>query len=110
MPADFSPAEQANFIAAHVVGAATAFLEGRQTKDEMHDRANALMTDISKLSDDAAARAILDSAKLLVMAMLGTAAAKGATRQARWRDLVEALVKLVKFESVDLREAGAQRS
>lgn len=110
MLSEFTPAEHANFVAAHVVGAATAFLDGRSTADEMNDRAFSLMSDINKISDDAAARAILVPAGLLVTAMLGTAAAKGEARQERWRDLMVSLVKLVKFESVDLRETGAQRS
>lgn len=110
MDADFTAAERANFVAAHVVAAATAFLDGRYTATDMADKANALMRDINKIGDDAAARRILVPTMLLAMAMLGTAAVHGAERQERWRDLMAALVRMVRFESIDLRETGAQRS
>ena len=110
MHADVTPAERANFVAAHAVAAATAFLDGRCTAVDLADRANTLIRDINEITEDAAARRILVPLGLLVMAMVGTAAAKGYARRERWLDLMEALVKLVKFESIDLRETGAQRS
>jgi hypothetical protein len=105
---NFTPAEHANFVAAKTVALATAFLDGRHDAAELGRSAHSLMCELVAVSDDAPARAILDPARLLVISMVGTAGAEGEARRERWRDLMGALVKLVKFESHELRRSGAQ--
>jgi hypothetical protein len=106
----FTAVEHANFVAAKVVSHATAFLDGRNDAGELGRNARSVMCELIPVTDDASAKAILDPARLLTIAMMNTAAAEGDARQDRWQHVMGALVELVRHESHELRRAGVQRS
>lgn len=110
MHSRMSPAEHANFIAAKVVAQATAFLDGRHDLADLARNAPSLMIELVACSDDPAAKSILDPARLLTIAMIGTARAVGEARLDRWQQVMGAMVELVRHESHELRKSGAQRS
>ena len=110
MHSRFSPAEHANFIAAKVVSYARAYLGGRNDLAELARNAHSLMIELVVCSDDPEARRILDSARLLAIAMVGTAGAASEARLDRWKQAMGALVELVCHESHELRRTGVQRS
>jgi hypothetical protein len=110
MHARFSPAEHANFIASKVVGYATAHLDGRHDQAELSRNARSVMIELIACADDPDAKAILDPARLLTIAMLNAAAAQGEVRLDRWQHIMGALVDMVKLESHELRRTGAQRA
>ena len=110
MHSRFSPAEHANFVAAKVVAQATAYLDGRNDLADLARNAQSLMIELVPCSDDRDAKSMLDLARLLVIAMIGTAGAKSEARLDRWQQVMGALVELVRHESHELRKSGAQRS
>lgn len=110
MHADFSPVEHANFVAARVVGHATAYLDGRNDADTLYICARSVCCDLMMVSEDLRAKAILDATRLLTIAMLNASSTKDAARLDRWQQVMGSLVDLVKMESTDLRKSGAQRS
>lgn len=110
VPQHFMPAEHANFLAAKVVAHATAFLDGRNDAAELGRNAKAMQIELMIGTDDPASRAVLDPARLLVVAMMGASYAHGEPRQDRWQHVMGALVELVRHESTELRRTGAQRS
>lgn len=102
-PQNFTPAEHANFIAGKVVAYATAFLDGRNDAAELGRNARAVQIELMTGIDDVTAKPMLDSARLLVVAMMGTSYAHGDQRQDRWQMVMGALVELVRHESLALR-------
>jgi hypothetical protein len=107
---NFSPVEHANFVVAKAVSHATAYLDGRNDADQLGRNARAVMCELIPVTDDPRAKAILDPARLLTIAMLNAAVAQGEARQDRWSQVMGALVELVRHESTELRKSGAQRS
>lgn len=103
-----TPPEQANLIAAQAVAAATSFLDGRSDACTLAGAAGGVLNDIGKLPADPRAHQIVDSTKLLAMAMINTAVSKSA-RAERWADIMRAFVSLLRHESSDLAATGAQR-
>jgi hypothetical protein len=111
VPSDFSTAEHVNFIAAKVVAHATAYLDHRNDRELLARNAQAVMGELLiSIGEDRAAKAILDPTRLLVQAMMGTANAEGEARLDRWRDVMAALVDLVRQEGLQHRDALARRS
>ncbi|ODM71718.1 hypothetical protein [Bradyrhizobium elkanii] len=110
MHSSFSAAEHANFIAAKVVSHATAYLDGRNDLADLARNAASVMIELVACSDDREARSILDPARLLTIAMIGTAGAASDARLDRWQQVMGALVELVRHESHELRRSGVQRS
>jgi hypothetical protein len=105
-----TPAETANFLAGKAVASATSFLDGRCAAEALRDDADRLMHELLAVDHHSGANAILDPARLLVLAMMRTARATEPWRLDRWQNVTAALVELVRRESVDLRERGVQRS
>ena len=103
-----TPPEQANLIAAQAVAAATSFLDGRSDACALAGAAGRVFGDISKITPDPRAHEIVDSIKLLAMAMINTAVNRSA-RAERWADIMKAFVSLLRQESSDLAATGAQR-
>ncbi len=110
MHSRFSPAEHANFIAAKAVSYATSFLNERADRELLGRNAQSVMIELVACGDDPAAKAILDPARLLTIAMIGAAGADNWARRMRWCDVMSALVIMVRQESHELRRTGAQRS
>lgn len=111
MNSSFSPAEHANFVAAKVVAHATAYLDGRNDLVDLARHATEVMIELLACStEDRDARAILDPARLLASAMVGTACAATPARLDRWQKAMGAMVELVRHVSTELRESGVQRS
>ena len=108
--ANFTPAEHANFLSAKVVAHATAFLAGRNDAALLNLNARSVMCELVAAPDDPVAKAILDPTRLLVVAMMGAAAAQDEARQFRWMHIMASLIDLVRHESTQLRDSGAQRS
>ncbi|MES5483617.1 hypothetical protein QMZ05_12735 [Bradyrhizobium sp. INPA03-11B] len=107
----FTATEHANFIAGKVVAYATAYLDGRHDLADLARNAASVMIDLLLCStDDREAKAILDPARLLASAMIGTACAASPARLERWQKAMGAMVELVKHVSTELRESGVQRS
>jgi hypothetical protein len=106
--ATFTPAEQANLLAGKAVAHATAYLGGLHDAATLGRNARSLQYEILGAGEDLQAKAILDASRLLVVAMLGAAAAIGEVRQDRWQHLMGALVELVRHESIELRTCGGQ--
>lgn len=107
---NFTPAEHANFLAAKVIAYATAYLDGRNDAAALGISARSAMLELVVATDDPTAKAILDPARLLAVAMLNTSAAEGEARQDRWMQVMGALVEMVRHESRELKKSGAQRS
>jgi len=105
-----SPPEHANFIAAKVVSHAMAYIDGRNDRALLGRNAESVMIELIACSDDPDAKTILDPARLLVIAMIGTAGADDEARRMRWCDVMVALIHMVRQESHELRRSGAQRS
>jgi hypothetical protein len=105
-----SPADHANLIAAKVVSHAEAYLDGRNDLADLARNAASDMIELVACSDDKAAKSILDPARLLTIAMIGTAGAASDGRLDRWQQVMGALVELVRHESTELRKSGVQRS
>jgi hypothetical protein len=110
MHGNFSPAEHANFIAAKVIAHATAYLDGRNDAADLGRNARSVQCELIPITEDRTAKAILDPARLLVVAMMGAAASEGDARLDRWQHVMAALVELVRHESHELRRTGAQRA
>lgn len=98
-PAGFTPAQHASFLAAKAVAHATSYLNGHSNAATLGHNAKAMQFELMTGSDDAASRAVLDPARLLVVAMMGTSYAQGETRQDRWQHVMGALVELVRHEA-----------
>lgn len=105
-----SAAEHANFVAAKVVSYAEAYIAGRADRAELAQNAHSVMIELVACSDELAAKAILDPARLLVIAMIGVSGTDEQARRMRWSDVMIALVHMVRDESHELRRSGAQRS
>lgn len=105
--ARFTPAENANFIAAKAVAHAVAFAEGRNTIAELARNARSVQFELLGVPEDLQAKTILDACRLLVVAMMGTAWAGDDPRSARWQSVMMALVELVRHESLALRTETA---
>lgn len=103
---NFTPAEHANLVAGKVVAHATSFLEGRSDAISLGRHAKSVMIELLAAPDDAKAKAILDPARLLVVAMMGTSWADCEARRARWAQVMASLVALVRHESRALIEAA----
>ena len=99
----FSPAEHANFVAGKVVAYALAYLEGRNDAEHLARNTRSVQLELLIAAEDLQAKAILDAARLLTVAMTGAAAAIGDARQDRWQRLMGDLVELVRLESSELR-------
>jgi hypothetical protein len=108
--ANFTPAEHANFVAAKVVAYAAAFLNGSHDASQLARNAHSVMLELIPIADDLKAKAIIDPARLLAIAMSGAAAAQGETRQDRWMHVMASLIELVRHESSELKRTGVQRS
>jgi hypothetical protein len=100
-----APIDAANLLAGHAVAYATAFLDGRHDAEVLSRNACALQVALMTSTDTATL--ILDPVRLLTVAMLRTAAVAIApdhfgfrsARQARWQQVMAALVDLVRHES-----------
>jgi hypothetical protein len=92
----------ASFLAAKVVAYATAYLDGRNDATELGRNAKTMQFELMTGTDDPPSRAVLDPARLLVVAMMGTSYAEGETRQDRWQHVMGALVELVRHEAAAL--------
>jgi len=104
---NFTPAEHANFLGAKVVAHATALLDGRHDAAQALANARAVTCELVAAPDDPAARAILDPARLLVVALMGAAQSDaGSARQDRWMHVMGALVELVRSEANELKQSG----
>lgn len=101
--AHLNAAELANFVAARAVAHATAFLDGRTDMAELARNGCSVQLELLALPGDGEERAILDAARLLVIAMMGSARCGDEPRRARWRQVMGALVELVLHESLALR-------
>ncbi|MCP1832795.1 hypothetical protein [Bradyrhizobium sp. USDA 4545] len=110
MHSRFSPAEHANFIAGKVVSYAESFLNERADRALLGRNAQSVMIELVACADDPAAKAILDPARLLTIAMIGAAGADDWARRMRWCEVMTALVAMVRQESNELRKSGVQRS
>ncbi|SDC08529.1 hypothetical protein SAMN05216337_1001217 [Bradyrhizobium brasilense] len=110
MHSRFSAAEHANFIAGKVVAYATAYLDGRNDLADLARNAASVMVELIACSDDAAAKVILNPARLLANAMTITAGATSDASVDRWQQVIGSLVELVRHESSELRKSGVQRS
>lgn len=99
----FTPAEHANLIAGKVVAHATAYLNGFNDAATLGRNARSIQVELLGAGEDLQAKAILDAARLLVVAMHNTASAIGEARQDRWQRLMGDLVELVRLESTELR-------
>jgi hypothetical protein len=105
--ANFTAAEHANFLGAKTVAHATALLDGRNDGAQALRNARAITCELIAAPDDPAANAILDPARLLVVAMMGAASADpGSPRQDRWMHVMGALVELVRHEANELKQSG----
>lgn len=109
MHSEFSPADNANFIAATAVAYAEAFVAGRCDANKLYSEAVKLHFDLEGIGkqNDPASKDIVDHTELLITAMSYASAAKEAARLDRWREVMAALAKLVRLEVASLREAGA---
>jgi hypothetical protein len=100
-----------NLLAGQAVGFATAFLHGRHDAERLAGNAACLSAKlmVAREPGDVAVNAILDPVRLLVIAMTHAARVADAARADRWRDVMRALVELVRGESLALlpREEGA---
>jgi len=105
----FTPAQHASFLAAKVVAHATSFLNGNSDAVALGHNAKAMQFELMTGTDDSASRAVLDPARLLVVAMMGCSYAQGETRQERWQYVMGALVELVRHEAKALTEAPGAR-
>ena len=110
MHTNFTAAEHANFLAAKVVGYATAFLDGRHDTITLGRNARSAQMEVLAAVDDPQAKATLDPVRLLIVAMMGTSYADSEVRQDRWQQVMGSLVELVRHESSELKRTGAQRS
>jgi hypothetical protein len=106
LPANFTPAEHANFLAGKAVSYATGYLDGRHDASQLARHARALQIELLAAPDDPAARAILDPVRMLMVAMTCTSWAFGEARQDRWQHVMGSLVELVRHESIELRVAA----
>lgn len=102
--------EQANFLAAKVVAAATAYLDGRHEAAQLAVDADRLHSELLLSGTANEAQGILVPARLLVIAMTRAARCVGEARLDRWQAVMGALVELVRHESHELRRSGVQRS
>jgi hypothetical protein len=108
--------DAANLLAGRVVAAATAFLDGRHDADRLAQDASRLQTDLIGF-DDPVTNPILMPARLIVVAMMGTASAARAAltdgamvwRQERWENVTASLIELIRHESRSLRDAELRR-
>lgn len=94
----------ANFLAAHAVAAAEAFLSRAGDRHTLAHKAAEVLREADAISG--APANILVPVRLLAVAMGRCAASADASdaRKARWADIVAALARLVRLESLDLRE------
>jgi hypothetical protein len=102
--------EQANLIAAQAVAAATSFLDGRSDACSLAGAAGHLSAALDQVQPDPRASEILDVTRLLVRTMILTAVATRPARAGRWADIMECFVNLLRHESKQLAETGAQRA
>lgn len=119
MYANFSPAEHASFLAAKTVAHATGYLDGRHSAADLDRNARSMMLELIAAPDEMKAKPILDSARLLVVSMMGAASCHHAVdginatvdiaREDRWQQVMGALVELVRHENHALRKTGDQR-
>jgi hypothetical protein len=97
-----APIEAANLLAGHAVAYATAFLDGRNDATDLAQNVDRLQLDLLAASDPST-NGILDPVRLLNVAMMHTAGARGEARQDRWQQVMGSLVELVREESLALR-------
>jgi hypothetical protein len=105
---NFTTPELANFLAAQAVAAATSFLEGRSDGARLGQEANRVLLELQIIGHDPACNAIADPTKLLVIAMMRTSIATG-RRARRWAAVMDAFVSMLREESSELANSGAQR-
>lgn len=105
---DFTPADDAIFLAATTVGNAESFLGGRSDAGTLYANALKLSFDLGEIEKhgDLASKSIIDLSRLLLISMVNASAVKDAARLDRWREVMAALCKLVRLEVIGLREAG----
>ena len=109
---ELAPIDAANLLAGQAVAHATAYLDGRQSAEQLATHAArvgvklviALHTDAAP---DPAVRAILIPVRLLAVAMTHAARATDQARQDRWRDVMGSLIELTRIESRALRSFKA---
>lgn len=106
----FTVSEHASFLAAKTVAHATAYLDGRNDAARLGLDARSIQFEILGAPEDTSAKAVLDAARMLVVAMLGAAGAIGERRQDRWHHVMGALVELVRNEAAEMRKTGGQGS
>lgn len=94
-------AEQANFMAAHAVAEAEAFLGDRSDAVALGRAADRLMREGFLLP--ARAEDITTATRMLVITMQHASVATGA-RADRWRDVLKAFCRLVRQESFAMTE------
>jgi hypothetical protein len=104
----FTVPEQANFLAAQAVAAATSYLGGRSTCADLAEEADRVFSQLQTLAPDPCCAAIVDPTRLLVTAMIYAAVTTG-PRAERWADIMNAFVGLLRLESHELAASGAQR-
>lgn len=105
--------EQANFLAARTIAYATAYLDGRDDAEALFLHVGELQSEIMMCwigIVDIHVNAILDPVRMLIVTMRRAALAEGDTRLERWKHVMGALVEMVRHESIELRDSGAQRS
>jgi hypothetical protein len=94
-----------NLLAGQAVGCAASFLDGRRDVERLALDAAWLSAELMVARDagDLAVNAILDPARLLVVAMTHTARVTDEARAERWRQVMGSLITLVRAESLALR-------
>lgn len=105
----FTVPQTANFLAAKAVGYATAFLDGRSDAAQLGAEADQLMLDMLTVPLDVDAANLSDPARLLVITMMRMSRCEEPWRLERWQMIAASLVELVRRESKELRESGAQQ-
>jgi hypothetical protein len=105
-----APIDEANLLAGQAVAYATAYLDGRQSAEQLAAHAARVSVKlVIALHTDAApnpaVRAILIPVRLLAVAMTHAARATDQARQDRWRDVMGSLIELTRIESRALRDS-----
>lgn len=108
MHTNFTPAEHAHFLAGKATGYATAFLDGRHDAEQLGRNTHSVSCELIAAPDDPVGKAILDPTRMLVVAMMGAAAAQGEARQERWNLVMGAMVDLVKSECRAIKPGAVQ--
>lgn len=101
--------EQANLLAGHAVGYATAFLDGRHDARQLSVNADSIFISALGFNDEVETNLILNPVRMLATAMRGAALTaldptQSEARNERWQKAMAALVELVCDYSLQLRK------